>query len=86
MLKKDELATPTSCLNKAEPDEPIFVLKATDPQAPMVVRHWVTMSSGKQDKKKLDGALELAKKMEAWRKQNCVEEAAEYPHDGRRLR
>ncbi len=42
MLKKDEVNSPDSCLNRAEEDEPIFVLKATDPGAPAAVRRWAT--------------------------------------------
>jgi hypothetical protein len=40
MLKKDELTKPNSCLNKARPDERIFVLLARDKVAPVVIREW----------------------------------------------
>ena len=40
MLKKHEIANGASCLNKADDDEPIFVLRANDPLAPLIVREW----------------------------------------------
>lgn len=41
MLKSKELSEPSSCLNKARPDELIFVLLARDAAASSTVRHWV---------------------------------------------
>lgn len=41
MLKKEEIAEPNSCLNKAKDDEPIFVLLGRDPVAAKVVRFWI---------------------------------------------
>ena len=70
MLKKLELFTATSCLNKAASDEPVFVLRAKDKLAPMTVRHWATMAEGRQEPAKLAEALQLADQMEAWRAQN----------------
>ena len=40
MLKVREIRDPTSCLNKAEDDELIFVLLERDPCAPYAVRSW----------------------------------------------
>jgi hypothetical protein len=31
------------CYEKAEPDEPMFVLLARDPLAPQLVRHWALL-------------------------------------------
>lgn len=70
MLKHLELSTPTSCLNKAAPDEPVFVLRAKDPLAAQAVRHWATMSIGRHEDKKLQEAIACADKMDAWRKKN----------------
>lgn len=71
MLKAKELATPTSCLNKAEHDEPIFVLRAKDPIAAQTVRLWATMaSSSHHEESKIVEAMELAKAMDNWRIQN----------------
>lgn len=40
MLKKDELSNPNSCLNRADENEWLFVLRANDPIAPTLVREW----------------------------------------------
>lgn len=40
MLKRDELIDPTSCLNRAAEDEPLFVLRANDENAPAFVTAW----------------------------------------------
>ena len=73
MLKKLELSTPKSCLNKAATDEPIFVLRAKDPLAAMTVRHWITMSEGLHESAKLEEAHKLAAMMEDWRKRTYPE-------------
>ena len=70
MLKKMELATPTSCLNKAAADEPVFVLRAKDALAAMTVRHWATMAEGQHEEAKLEEARNLADQMDKWRKAN----------------
>lgn len=78
-LKKDELANPNSCLNKAADDEPIFVLRANDPVAASIVRQWgneylvekrENSTDGCLTKRQLDKAKEardLADAMDAWR-------------------
>lgn len=73
MLKKLELSTPTSCLNKAAPDEPVFVLRAKDALAAMTVRHWITMADGVHEPAKLEEARKLAEVMESWRSRNFPE-------------
>ncbi len=40
MLKRDELADPTSCLNRARDDEMTFVLLGRDAAAPAAIRAW----------------------------------------------
>lgn len=52
------------CYNKAEPDEPMFVLLGRDPLAPDVVRFWAARR-GANDEKALE-ALACAKAMELW--------------------
>jgi hypothetical protein len=39
--KRDELADPRSCLNKATDGEWLFVLLGRDPAAPAAVRAWI---------------------------------------------
>lgn len=70
MLKKLEMSTPTSCLNKAAPEEPVFVLRAKDRHAAMTVRHWATMAEGTHEAAKIAEARALADQMEAWRARN----------------
>ena len=41
MKKHEELTSVNSCLNKAADDEPLFVLRATDPAAPAAIRAWI---------------------------------------------
>lgn len=40
MIKRDELSNPNSCLNTADDDEPLFVLKGCDRHAPALVWLW----------------------------------------------
>lgn len=70
MIKKDELANPQSCLNKAADDEPIFVLRAKDPAAVNTILHWIKVRydlalNGPKDAK-IQEALALAKQMDEW--------------------
>ena len=64
MLKKLELSCNSSCLNRATSDEPLFVLRANDPQAPMTIRHWATMSEGQHEPHKIKEARQCADEME----------------------
>lgn len=41
MRKKDELASPSSCMQKAHPNEMVFVLLGRDVLAPRLIREWV---------------------------------------------
>jgi hypothetical protein len=40
MRKKDEISNPQSCLNKADPEEYVFVFRAQDKLAPLVLRYY----------------------------------------------
>lgn len=67
-IKAKEIADKNSCLNKAAPDEPIFVLRAQDKRAPGLIRIWATEFAkvrGYNDPKYQD-ALDIADAMEAW--------------------
>lgn len=68
-LKKDELANPASCINKAADDEPVFVLRAKDPEAVETVRTWASnaRTRGTHEPEKIDEAFQLADQMAAWR-------------------
>lgn len=67
MLKRFELLNQDSCLNKADANEPVFVLRAKDTLAPATIRHWATMAQGTHEQAKIDEALTLAQAMEDWR-------------------
>lgn len=41
MRKQDEMKDPGSCLNKAKPNEMLFVLLGRDLAAPATIRYWI---------------------------------------------
>lgn len=41
MIKRDELSDPTSRLNRASEDEPVFVLRGADICAPDTILFWI---------------------------------------------
>jgi hypothetical protein len=69
MKKTDELTDPSSCINKAADDEPVFVLRANDPLAAGVVDYWANQAEGStlHEVFKINGARELAQEMRRWR-------------------
>lgn len=78
--KRNTIADPNSCLNKASDAEPLFVLRANDELAPLVVRDWAYRyyaSKGKMitnnQLKKYNEAMNCAAFMEHW-KENHQEE------------
>lgn len=60
------------CYEAADDDEPLFVLRAKDSEAPELVRDWALRRIKKR--KKIDAkvmeAIDCAEAMEAWRKEN----------------
>lgn len=79
MLKSDELQNPTSCLNKALPNERLFILLARDPAAPITIRAWITerlrLGKNKEDDAQVQEALECASCMEDERAKMTQERA-----------
>lgn len=71
MLKRDELTTPNSCLNKAKDDEPIFVILGRDISGASTVRKWAAdrVYHGKNEPTdaQIQEALDLADKMTDYR-------------------
>lgn len=65
MRKRDELADPASCLNKAKDDEWLFVLLGRDPAAAAAVQAWiierVRIGKNKPDDPKLENARQWIK-------------------------
>lgn len=80
MLKKDELAFSGSCLNKADPNEPVFVLRAKDVNAAQTVRLWAAMSAGAHEMEKIANAEALAEEMLNWRSAHGFDAPAPPPH------
>jgi hypothetical protein len=72
MIKCQELLLTYSCLNKARPDEPLFVLRAKDPLAAQTIRHWATMASGLHEDDKVSEALKTADIMDEYHQRTCV--------------
>src|SRR5436190_23199118 len=55
------------CYAKADPDEPIFVLRANDPLAPFLVDAWAkACASGHHDPAKVVEARDCAQAMRNW--------------------
>jgi hypothetical protein len=57
------------CYVAADPDEPIFTLRASDPEAPGLIRYWVhlRMRVPGYNGEKLAEAMRCAQAMEEWR-------------------
>lgn len=81
MTKQKVLTDPSSCLNKAADDEPLFVIRGNDPCAGATVRDWVrryVMRKGghhamsTRECMKVDQALALANDMDTWRARRAV--------------
>lgn len=68
MNKDETLRNPRSCLNKAQTDEPVFVLKASDPLFAQTVNLWQTMANGVHSPEKRAEACKIAAQGEGWRK------------------
>lgn len=60
------------CYDKAEPDEPMFVLLGRDPTASLVVAFWVQLRRqlGETDEKMLDEAERCAVSLESWAREH----------------
>jgi|SRR5579864_106755 len=77
MRKRDELADPNSCLNRAADDEMIFVLLGHDVAAPHAIREWglerVLRGKNHADDPQIIEALKCAEVIEATH--DCAEAA-----------
>lgn len=76
-MNKSQLLSGPSCLTNAADDEPLFVLRANDELAPMLVRYWAAnyfeskQLSGRLNEKqraKYAEAIDLAFRMVEWKK------------------
>jgi hypothetical protein len=82
MIKHKEIAGP-SCLTRADINEPLFVLRANDELAPLIVRRWANLyisSKGvfatERQIAKFSEAMALAIQMESWRAARNIRDAA----------
>lgn len=86
MKTRDELLNPTSCLNRSQADEPIFVLCARDAVAAHVVEYWASAyilhkqdhaTDGQLTAKqhaKVEEARQLAKEMREWKRAHSMQQ------------
>lgn len=60
------------CYAKAEDDEPIFVLLARDPFAPILISLWIELRemNDAHELRKLDDAYDVARDMKKWKENN----------------
>ncbi len=63
MIKRDELSNPESCINRAEDDEPLFVIRGKDPIAVSVVRFWCDHAERDHEHEKIVEAEAIAQEM-----------------------
>ncbi len=70
MRKRQEIDNPESCLNRAEDDEPLFVIRAKDKVSASAVRTWAewALLTGIHEPEKIQEARAIAEDMENWRK------------------
>lgn len=78
-IKKDEMSNPDSCLNRADDEEPLFVLRANDELASLAVMLWAghyriskeQLNDGEMlphQEEKYNEAIDLAARMKRWKK------------------
>lgn len=64
-------ATGVPCYDKAAPDEPLFVIRPTDPAAADAIRDWAYRAQAIGHRaEKVAGALKDADDVEAWQRAN----------------
>ena len=76
MRKQQEIENPESCLNRAEDDEPLFVIRAKDKVSASAVRTWAEWAqmTGVHEPEKIQEARDIAEDMENWRRENYPED------------
>ena len=74
MKKKDELKEGAKgCFAKAEDDEMLFVLRAQDKTAPLVILDWIKMNFENCPASKLREAFECALEMKNYHKRKSAD-------------
>jgi len=71
-LKRDELADPNSCLNRADSAEPIFVLRGSDPLTPKLIEDWAARAvlASVHEFEKCKAAVRFAAYVRAWQREH----------------
>lgn len=65
----EQLASPTSTLQRAHPDEPVFVLRGADVLAAKTVEYWAYLAQlNGSDSMTVAGALKIARAMRNWKR------------------
>lgn len=76
--KAETIRDPNSCLNRAEFDEPVFVLRANDPVAAFIVEKWADEymrckhihndhgALTEAQRQKYEDAVDVAARMRTW--------------------
>ncbi len=62
-----------SCLAKAKPDEPLFVLRGQDASAPLVILSWIELNFETTPDEKLREAFEQALTMKHYPARKCAD-------------
>ncbi|HZF19463.1 MAG TPA: hypothetical protein VE008_07130 [Burkholderiales bacterium] len=77
-IKRDEIADPNSCLNRATDEEPIFVLRGKDPLFAKIVEEWAARAllAGLHDDK-VRAAFRFAQFARGWRKEHFPQDVPE---------
>lgn len=79
MTKRELLADPNSCWNRAADDEPVFVLLGRDVAAPVAISAWIARRLNRGNKygdAQLLDAEAVADAMVAWQKAREIEAAS----------
>lgn len=68
MLKRDEIADPNSAWNRAADDEPLFIVRGTDPLAPKLIEDWSARSviDALHEDAKIKAAFRFAQYVRQW--------------------
>lgn len=77
-MNKRECLMGPSCLTRADPEEPIFVLRANDPIAPAVIEHWAMLSASLKahESRKIEAAFRDAQDFREWRARSMRDQAS----------
>jgi len=76
VIKRDELALPYSCLNRAKDDEIVFVILGRDAAAPHAIREWaakrIALGKNAPEDAQIVSALRDARKIEKALAGECI--------------